>query len=53
MKHGLVCLKVFGVLGDGCKSYHRGICLLDQGGKEIMLSTRGKFDRFCIRVWEL
>lgn len=46
---------VFGVLGEGNKSYHRGICVLynEWGCGNVMVSTRGQFDGFRIRLWDL
>ena len=41
-------IRTFGVLGDN-KSYHRNICVVEDG--RALVSTRGQFDGFKIRVW--
>lgn len=43
-------VKTFGVM-DSCKSYHRNIFVLESG--KSLVSTRGQFDNFQIRVWSL
>ena len=40
-------VRKFGMLEQ--KSYHRDIGLLHSGG--VLVSTRGQFDNFCIRLW--
>lgn len=42
-------IRTFGMLEQ--KSYHRNICLIKQG--EVLVSTRGQFDNFCIRLWNV
>ena len=32
-------------------SYHRNICVMDHG--EILVSTRGQFDEYKIRLWDI
>lgn len=45
-----VVQRVFGSL-EGIRSYHRQLTLLD-GGKALA-SSRGQFDAYQIRVWDL
>lgn len=44
------CIKVFGMVGDS-KSYHRNISVIQDG--KLMVSSRGQFDNFRLRVWSL
>lgn len=49
--HGEIKLiQTFGILNNN-KSYHRNICVIDSG--QALVSTRGQFDNYQIRVWSL
>jgi len=43
-------IQTFGILNKN-KSYHRNICVIDSG--QALVSTRGQFDNYLIRIWSL
>ena len=43
-------IKIFGTL-ENSKSYHRDIAVVNKGN--LLVSTRGQFDEFRLRIWDL